>query len=131
MYLDVGVAILAERWRSPPGRVHHVRGGVGGGKEGWGNESTSRLEWRRSGSGGGLREEREVEDMDMVLPVGRVNYATLIRPLEPASEWRARRAGASGGGYLDLDLDLGSGGGKVRGVEEGWSWNGWEEVASR
>jgi len=80
-----------------------------------------------------LREEREVEDMDMVLPVGRVNYATLIRPLEPASEWRARRAGASGGGYLDLDLDLdlGLGGGEVREVEEGWSWNGWEEVASR
>ena len=71
--------------------------------------------------------------MDMVLPVGRVNYATLIRPLEPASEWRARRAGASSGGYLDLglDLDLDLGGGKVREVEEGWGWDGWEEVASR
>lgn len=122
MYFDVGIAILAERWRSrsPPS---------GGGKEeGWRNsESTSRLEGRR-GSGGSLR---EVED-DMVIPIGRVNYATLIRPLEPvSSEWRVRRGGGDGdgagvgNGYLDLDER------KVREVEGRWSWNGWEGVPSR
>jgi len=96
VYFDVGVAILAERWRSPPPG--------GSGKERWGNESTLGRRRRRR-SGGFLREERKVEDMDMdmVLPIGRVNYATLIRPLEPVSEWRGRRGGASGS---DLDLDL-------------------------
>lgn len=126
VYFDVGIAILAERWRSSP----PSGGGGGGGKEeeeGWrNNESISRLEKR---SGGNLQ---EVED-DMVLPIGRVNYATLIRPLEPvSSEWRARRGGGGGGdgegagsGYLDLDER------KVREVEGRWSWNGWEGVPSR
>lgn len=83
---------------------------------------------RRRGS---LREEeRSMEVEDMVLPIGRVNYATLIRPLEPVSEWRVRRGAGASSGYLDLDLDLDLSEGKVR-EEERWSWNGWEGVASR
>lgn len=128
VYFDVGIAILLERWRSSPSspdRAHHVHDG-GGGKEGWrnSNEGISRLEKKR-------RREREVkEEDDMVLPIGKVNYATLIRPLEPvSSEWRVRRGGGDGdgGGYLDLDLDER----KVREVEGRWSWNGWEGVPGR
>lgn len=131
VYFDVGIAILLERWRSSPSspsRAHHVHdsGGSSGKEEGWrdNNESVSRLERRRR--------EREVEEEeeDMVLPIGKVNYATLIRPLEPvSSEWRVRRGGGDGDGdgYLDLDLDER----KVREVEGRWSWNGWEGIPGR
>ena len=125
VYFDVGIAILAERWRSRSSSSLS-RGSSSGKEEGWRNsETTSRLEERRGG-GGSLR---EVED-DMVVPIGRVNYATLIRPLEPvSSEWRVRRGGGDGdgvgSGYLDLDER------KVREVEGRWSWNGWEGVPSR
>ncbi|PUU78357.1 hypothetical protein B9Z19DRAFT_1126856 [Tuber borchii] len=122
VYFDVGIAILAERWRarSSPSRGSSSGSSDGGKEERWGNnESISRLERRSGGSEGSLR---EVEDM--VLPIGRVNYATLIRPLEPVSEWRVRRGDSAGSGYLDLDLGEGEGKVKVREVEGRWSWNG-------
>ncbi|RPB01194.1 hypothetical protein L873DRAFT_1788504 [Choiromyces venosus 120613-1] len=103
VYFEVCTTILLERFRGTSTSTSR--------KDRWQDSrrrrSSERLEvWREE-------EEEKVEEEMMGKLVGRVNYATLIRPLEPV-EWRVRRRSGAG-----LEVDEW----RVRG--EGWDWNGW------